>query len=257
MLAGRPPFCRDSVLDTLMAVLTEEPPNPRSVNPDADRDLAVVALKCLDKDPGKRYPSAEALADDLDRWLRHEPIAARPAGRVERARKWVRRNPAVAALLAAVAASLVLGTAAASALAVRATAPAERADRNAAAADDKREETRQQLYRSQMQLAQAAWDRIRDRLVRRSAPPAPQPGGPTSAGLSGTTGCGGPGRPAHDSGPGGNVEQSPPAGRPAGRRGRLGQRPPGLGRRNRARPVRSHTDDEPPTGPAYAPEPKG
>jgi WD40 repeat protein/tRNA A-37 threonylcarbamoyl transferase component Bud32 len=99
VLTGRPPFRGDTVLDVLRQVTDRDPAHPRSVNPDADRDLTVIALKCLEKDPAKRYAGAAALADDLDRWRNGEPIEARPATRRERVVKWARRNPLAAALL--------------------------------------------------------------------------------------------------------------------------------------------------------------
>ncbi|MFO0808107.1 MAG: serine/threonine-protein kinase [Gemmataceae bacterium] len=102
MLTGRPPFIGASPLDTLRQVLEKEPDPP-----DGDRDLATVALKCLEKEPAKRYGSAEALADELEHWLRGEPVQARPAGRIERVRKWARRRPALAALIGLAACALV------------------------------------------------------------------------------------------------------------------------------------------------------
>ncbi len=98
LLMGRPPFRAESVMDTLIQVLENEPRRPRSLNPHADRDLETIAMKCLEKDPARRYGSAEALAEDLERWLKHEPIKARPVSAPERVAKWVRRRPAIAAL---------------------------------------------------------------------------------------------------------------------------------------------------------------
>jgi WD40 repeat protein len=98
LLAGRPPFRGDNVLETLRLVVEAAPQPPRALNPKVDRDLEVVCLKCLRKDPQRRYGSALELADDLERWLQGEPIAARAVGRAERLRLWARRNPALAAL---------------------------------------------------------------------------------------------------------------------------------------------------------------
>ena len=111
ILTGRPPFKGDSPLDTLMLVLNKEAERPRSINQSVDRDLETIALKCLEKDPARRYGSAEALAEDLDRWLEGEPIQARPIGSGERIVKWARRRPAIAALVVAMAAVTLLGVA--------------------------------------------------------------------------------------------------------------------------------------------------
>ncbi len=98
MLTGRVPLLGETALDTLLLVRTEEPVPPRRLQPKVPRDLETICLKCLEKDSGRRYPSAQELADDLRRCMNHEPIRARAAGRAERLLKWARRRPAVAAL---------------------------------------------------------------------------------------------------------------------------------------------------------------
>src|SRR5262245_32247453 len=102
LLTARPPFQGDSLETTLGQVLNVEPVSPRALNSTVPRDLETICLKCLEKDPAKRFPSAKALAEDLDRWLQDEPILARPTGPVYRSIKWMRRNPAVATALATV-----------------------------------------------------------------------------------------------------------------------------------------------------------
>jgi WD40 repeat protein len=109
LLAGRPPFVGEDVLDTLYHVREHEPASPRSHCPIVDRDLETICLKCLEKQPDRRYSSAAALAEDLDRWCNGEPILARRASAFERAVKWTRRHPAGAGLV-------VLGVVAAAAI---------------------------------------------------------------------------------------------------------------------------------------------
>jgi WD40 repeat protein len=101
LLTGRPPFKGASWQDTLEHVRSQEPVPPSRLQPNVPRDLQTICLKCLEKDAGKRYASAEALADDLRRFLINQPILARPARVWERAFKWAKRRPAVAALAGA------------------------------------------------------------------------------------------------------------------------------------------------------------
>lgn len=109
MLTVEPPFRGATDLETLDQVRHREPRPPRNANDAVDADLETICLKCLEKDPARRYSSALALQEDLDRWLRGEPIAARPVSALERAWKWIRRHPVTAALSAAIAISLLAG----------------------------------------------------------------------------------------------------------------------------------------------------
>ena len=104
LLTGHPPFAGGTTYETVRLVLDTEPRQPRLWNRKIDRDLAIICLKCLDKDPQRRYSSALALAGDLERWLKHEPIHARRTGIFTRGRKWVRRNPSSALLVASLVA---------------------------------------------------------------------------------------------------------------------------------------------------------
>ncbi len=100
LLTGHPPFAGGTTYETIKLLLDTEPRQPRLWNSKIDRDLSTTCLKCLEKDPKRRYSSALALGEDLERWLKHEPILARHTGVITRGKKWVRRNP-TSALLAA------------------------------------------------------------------------------------------------------------------------------------------------------------
>jgi len=109
LLARRPPFQAPTALETMRQVVEQEPASLRSLDARIDRDLDVICLKCLSKEPAKRYASAEALADELERWLTGEPILARPISSPERLARWCRRKPALAGALAALLLALIAG----------------------------------------------------------------------------------------------------------------------------------------------------
>ncbi len=106
LLTGRPPFREENPVETLLQVLNGEPLLPRAVNPRVPRPLEWIAMKCLARNPRDRYASAQALADDLERYRRGEPLEARAPGVVEHAWRWVRREPALASRLATLTAFL-------------------------------------------------------------------------------------------------------------------------------------------------------
>jgi tRNA A-37 threonylcarbamoyl transferase component Bud32 len=111
LLTGRPPFRAESPMQTLKQVAEAEPARPRLLNPAVPRDLETVCLKCLEKHPAHRYESAAALADDLARFVKGEPVRARPIGPGGRVVRWCRRNPLVASLTAVLVLALVGGIA--------------------------------------------------------------------------------------------------------------------------------------------------
>jgi serine/threonine protein kinase len=108
LLTGQPPFLGETELDTLIKVGTEDPVFPRRLQRKVPRDLEIICLQCLQKEPDKRFPSAQALADELRRFLNDEPILTRPMGRLERARRWLKRRREVAMMLVGAMATICL-----------------------------------------------------------------------------------------------------------------------------------------------------
>jgi serine/threonine protein kinase/Tfp pilus assembly protein PilF len=110
LLTDHPPFAGGTTYETIRLLLNTEPRQPRLWNRKIDRELSTICLKCLEKDPKRRYSSALALAEDLEHWLKHEPIQAKPSGLFTHSRKWLRRNPAIAALMASlIALAAIMG----------------------------------------------------------------------------------------------------------------------------------------------------
>jgi WD40 repeat protein/Tfp pilus assembly protein PilF len=165
LLTGRPPFRAETPLETLLQVRSLEPVPPSQLQPKLPRDLATICLKCLQKEPAKRYASAEALAEDVRRFLDGRPIQARPVRAPERLWRWCRRNPTLAALAASVI--LLLGTVAVSSSVLYADAAlkkqrAEKAEAKARyeqlQAEESERKAQDRLWRSK--LAQAHADRF-------------------------------------------------------------------------------------------------
>jgi tetratricopeptide (TPR) repeat protein/predicted Ser/Thr protein kinase len=129
LLAGRAPYGGATAIETIDAVRNNPPEPPTKVNSKVPRDLETIALKCLEKDPRRRYASAQGLADDLHNWLESRPIAARRVGQAERAWLWCKRKPGVAALAASVAIAVVGGTAAVIAVQAKANTDLRAANR--------------------------------------------------------------------------------------------------------------------------------
>jgi WD40 repeat protein/tetratricopeptide (TPR) repeat protein/tRNA A-37 threonylcarbamoyl transferase component Bud32 len=161
LLSGRPPFHSPSVYETLRQVREQDPVSPGAAGGQVDRDLEAICLKCLEKDPRRRYSSAECVAADLERWLNGESVVARPIGQFQLAWRWCLRNRAVAALAASVAALLMTIACVATFDSFRQHALAESA-RTAAS----REKAAAAGEREQRLLSDARAEEIRWRLVR-------------------------------------------------------------------------------------------
>jgi WD40 repeat protein/tRNA A-37 threonylcarbamoyl transferase component Bud32 len=157
LLTERPPFRADTPLETVRQLLEQEPPAPRSLNRRVHRDLEIICLKCLQKEPQKRYGSAEALADDLQRWLNGEPIRARRVSRRERVLKWARRRPHQAALAALLALTLLAGFAGVCWQWQRAEEGWRKAEEGWREAADRTEAERRVAYARGISLAYAEW----------------------------------------------------------------------------------------------------
>jgi WD40 repeat protein len=154
-LTGRPPFKAATALDTVLQVVNEEAVSVRHLQPRAPADLETICHRCLQKEPAKRYPSAQALAEDLRRFQVGEPIRARPVGSAERAWRWCRRNPWVAGSLAAAVGVLVACTAVSLYFGFAAKGQARQARDAQGRAEAKEEEVRTERDRARQAEAQA------------------------------------------------------------------------------------------------------
>jgi len=160
LLTGRPPFQGASTVETMDQVRTQEPVRPTRLNKNVPRDLEIISLKCLEKEPARRYDSAGALAVDLRRWMEGRPIQARPVSMFEHAWRWCRRSPLIAGLAASLAATV--GVALVVLLALYHTARSERAR-----ADEQRgaAERARQAAEENLQLASTVIERLEVLLV--------------------------------------------------------------------------------------------
>jgi hypothetical protein len=159
-LTGQPPFKGDTPLDTLHKVECQKPVTPRRLQPQVPRDLETICLTCLQKQPAERYASAEALAEDLHRFLRSEPIRARPIGIVGLAYKWAQRQPALATVVLLATLGLVgLAWTGQDALQHRrhAELAQQETDRTVMAEQEARQEVEEHLYTHNINLAYREW----------------------------------------------------------------------------------------------------
>ena len=162
LVTGRPPFQADSSAATLLQVIESEPVALRVLNRDIDRDLETICLKCLEKEPGRRYASSAALADELGRYDRGEPISARPISRTVRTWKWCKRNPVVAGLSVTVAAVLLISAIVSSIFSIE-------ANHNATLARQQRDRADEQTLLAQGKALDANQAAKREREARKQA----------------------------------------------------------------------------------------
>ncbi|HEX8912352.1 MAG TPA: serine/threonine-protein kinase, partial [Humisphaera sp.] len=172
LLAGAPPFKAETAVQTLRLVTDSEPPTIRSRRAGVPRDLETVCLKCLQKDPGRRYATAAALADDLRRFIAGEPVEARPVGRAERVWRWCRRNPGPAAATAVVAGAILATVAVLSTAVV--VVSASRDEARGLAAENARRADAEKVLRQRAQWDAA--DRLLDNAIHRYAQEDPAVG---------------------------------------------------------------------------------
>jgi WD40 repeat protein len=169
LLTGRPPFRGPTPLETMVQLRADDPVPPRRLQPRVPRDLETVCLRCLEKRPERRYPSAAELADDLGRYLAGEPVRARPAGPARRAWRWAARRPAIAALLALAVGLSAAGVGGVLAALRYAFAGWEHAASNEAAAARATEEARAARDASRRQSAALLFERGLDAAERKDA----------------------------------------------------------------------------------------
>ena len=175
LLTGELPF-RGETQMLLLQIERDEPPRPRKLNGKIPRDLETITLKCLQKEPSRRYQSAEKVADDLKNWLDGKPIVARPISRAARAWRWCKRRPAVAGLTAAVLLLLLAGTSVSSYFAIKAEARAAdavaeqvRADNKAAEAEANAQTAIAEKLRADAQAIEAKLSKTAEELAKQNA----------------------------------------------------------------------------------------
>jgi WD40 repeat protein/serine/threonine protein kinase len=156
LLTGRPPFRGETVTDTLQQILLQEPVPPRRLQPKVPRDLETICLKCLNKETWRRYPTAHELADELDRFLHHHPIRARPVGAWVRLGRWCRRNPALAAVTGLALTTLLAAIAVAVSFALYQRSAAERLAGTLNEVESQREQALWQQHQAELAAAQLA-----------------------------------------------------------------------------------------------------
>ncbi len=160
ILIGQPPFKSDSMIETIRKIVDEAPQRPSQLNPSVDLDLETICLRCLEKSPTDRYASAEALASELQRWMRNEPILSRPITGSERLLKWARRKPALATLSSAMLLTFVVAGFAV-------IWKWRDAEYQRGEVVIQRQQTRKYLYIAHMNIVQQAWENGMVHEVRR------------------------------------------------------------------------------------------